>query len=168
MVKAMKAMKAMKVTTPPGSPKVMKVAPTSPKPSPMKKAAPPSSPMKVQPKKTYEQSQETINKGKLTTWLCYQLSDKNKNAQAKETAREIQEAYKKLTGQMANDFAKKFMDNKKDKNFAWVKTFSETYTSDKEERIKMNENYMTRLFFLLIDETLETQLKMLRHQLGLR
>ncbi len=119
----MKAMKVPKV----GSPKEV----ASPKAGSPKEVGSPkkvgSPKLKVRmtpsPKKLPRECKagaEKEAKRELMKYLGYNTSDKCKNTEAKEQAQGMLQEYKSLTGEMANQFAKKFMETRKTKDFVWA------------------------------------------------
>lgn len=112
-------------------------------------------------KKTAEKRKASENEGDVThakkamaTFFSYHIDgkggggngDPEQKPELKQELIALREEYKSLSGNtaMANAFAQKFMDTKKEKNFGWAKNFKEEYTAVHTERAQMKENYMTR------------------------
>ena len=87
-------------------------------------------------------AEDTALKKRLRSALQY--AEKTGTEQEKAGAAKVSEHYKSLKGEVAASFAKKFLDAKKGKDFAWNKDYVEILTAKTVEDTSIKENYMTR------------------------
>ena len=64
----------------------------------------------------------------------------------KAESAEALNTFKNLETDDKADFAKKFLDSRKTKQFGWMRQYRENMTVDKEVEGKYNESYMTRSY----------------------